>query len=254
MPDEWEVTTLGALVKGGGGFIQTGPFGSQLHSAELFEAGIPAIMPVNIAENRVDASNIARITPGDASRLSRYLVQAGYIVYSRRGDIERRGLIRENEEGWLCGTGCLMVRPGRQVTRGAGVRALLPESPLRSPLACPARCRRDHAEPNISIMRALPFVVPPRDEQRAVTAILADLDGKIDLNDRVNKTLVAVARAVFKAWFTDLAPICAKQAGATAFPGMPQQVFNRLAPRYRILPAARCHAAGSTLRSARSCA
>ena len=229
LPDEWEVTTLGALVESGGGFIKTGPFGSQLHSADYVEAGIPAIMPINIAENRVDASNIARITPEDASRLSRYLVQAGDIVCSRRGDLERRGLMRENEEGWLCGTGCLMVRlGGKSPVEPAYASYYLSHPSVRRWLAQHA-VGATMPNLNISIMRALPFVVPPRDEQRAVTAILADLDGKIDLNDRVNKTLVAVARAVFKAWFTDLAPIRAKQAGATAFPGMPQQVFERLA-------------------------
>jgi type I restriction enzyme S subunit len=228
VPDEWEVTTLGVLVKRGGGFIQTGPFGSQLHSSDYVETGIPAIMPVNIGENRVDVSNIARIKSEDASRLSRYLVQAGDIVYSRRGDIERRALISEHEEGWLCGTGCLMVRLGEK----SPVEPTYASYYLGHPSV--RRWLVQHAigatMPNLntSIMQALPFVVPSRDEQLSVTAILAALDEKIDLNDRMNRTLVAVARAIFKAWFTDLAPVHAKRAGATAFPGMPQQVFERL--------------------------
>jgi type I restriction enzyme S subunit len=69
-------------------------------------------MPQNIGDNRVVEDDIARITSDDAGRLSRYLVRTGDIVYSRRGDVEKRALIRDKEDGWLCGTGCLRVRFG----------------------------------------------------------------------------------------------------------------------------------------------
>ena len=112
LPSEWEYTTLGAVCDRGGGDIQTGPFGSQLHASDYVPVGIPSIMPKNIEDNRIDTVGIARISPQDAERLSRYLVQEGDIVYSRRGDVERRALVRLGESGWLCGTGCLRVRFG----------------------------------------------------------------------------------------------------------------------------------------------
>ena len=111
-PEGWEYTTLGVACERGGGDIQTGPFGSQLHAADYVPVGIPSIMPQNIGDNRIVEDGIARITPEDAKRLSRYLVGRGDIVYSRRGDVERRALVREREAGWLCGTGCLRVRLG----------------------------------------------------------------------------------------------------------------------------------------------
>ena len=86
----WEVITLGEACIRSGGNIQTGPFGSQLHASDYVPFGIPSIMPQNIGDNRVFTEGIARITPEDAARLSRYLVQTGDIVYSRRGDVERR--------------------------------------------------------------------------------------------------------------------------------------------------------------------
>ncbi len=45
----------------------------------------------------------------------------------------------------------------------------------------------------------LPFLP----EQRAIAKILGDLDGKIELNHRMNKTLEAIAQVVFKRWFVD---------------------------------------------------
>lgn len=106
MRSEWIELTLGEAFLS----VQTGPFGSQLHKADYVEEGIPSIMPVNISDNRITTEGIARITEEDAKRLSKYRVKTGDIVYSRRGDVERRALVRENENGWLCGTGCIRVR------------------------------------------------------------------------------------------------------------------------------------------------
>src|SRR5438105_2133946 len=112
IPTGWEYTTLGAACERGQGNIQTGPFGSQLHAADYVSVGIPSIMPQNIGDNRILEDGIARITVDDAKRLNRYLVRQGDIVYSRRGDVEKRSLVREHQDGWLCGTGCLRVRLG----------------------------------------------------------------------------------------------------------------------------------------------
>jgi type I restriction enzyme S subunit len=49
--------------------------------------------------------------------------------------------------------------------------------------------------------------VPPPDEQRAIANILGTLDDKIELNRRMNETLEAMARALFKSWFVDFLPV-----------------------------------------------
>ncbi len=54
---------------------------------------------------------------------------------------------------------------------------------------------------------------PTLQEQLAVTAILGILDDKVELNRRMNETLEAMARAIFKDWFIDFGPTRAKAAG-----------------------------------------
>ena len=49
-------------------------------------------------------------------------------------------------------------------------------------------------------------------EQRAIAHILGTLDDKIELNRRMNETLEAMARALFKSWFVDFDPVRAKAA------------------------------------------
>ena len=50
-------------------------------------------------------------------------------------------------------------------------------------------------------------------EQRAIAHILGTLDDKIELNRRMNETLEAMARALFKDWFVDFGPTRAKIEG-----------------------------------------
>jgi type I restriction enzyme, S subunit len=57
-------------------------------------------------------------------------------------------------------------------------------------------------------------------EQRAIAHILGTLDDKIDLNRRMNETLEAIARALFKSWFVDFGPVHAKVEGCD--PGLPK--------------------------------
>ena len=71
------------------------------------------------------------------------------------------------------------------------------------------------AQPNASAstMTAAPLRVPKnKNEQRAIAHILGTLDDKIELNRRMNETLEAMARALFKSWFVDFDPVRAKAA------------------------------------------
>jgi type I restriction enzyme S subunit len=53
----------------------------------------------------------------------------------------------------------------------------------------------------------------PLSEQRAIAHILGTLDDKIELNQRMNETLEAIARTLFKSWFVDFDPVRAKADG-----------------------------------------
>lgn len=55
--------------------------------------------------------------------------------------------------------------------------------------------------------------VPPRAAQHAIAGILGALDDKIELNRKMNETLEAMARALFKSWFVDFDPVRAKAEG-----------------------------------------
>lgn len=224
---DWDWEPLGEVCRRGGGDIQTGPFGSQLHASDYVPVGVPSIMPQNISQDRVDADGVARISRSDADRLSRYLVKPGDIVYSRRGDVERRALITERENGWLCGTGCLRIRFGDGVVDPRFASYFLSHPASRQWVV---RHAVGATMPNLntSILGALPFLCPSVDEQRAISSVLGALDDKIEQDRRTARVLERLARAIFRAWFVDFEPVKAKAAGATSFPSMTQQIFDAL--------------------------
>jgi type I restriction enzyme, S subunit len=103
--------TIGEVLRAAqGGFIQTGPFGSQLHAYEYDSEGIPVVMPQDIVGHSISAEKIARVPQVKALELSRHIMHQGDVVFGRRGDLSRCSAVAQEQDGWLCGTGCLLVR------------------------------------------------------------------------------------------------------------------------------------------------
>ncbi len=82
------------------------------------------------------------------------------------------------------------------------------------------------AQRNLSgkLIRRFAINTPPLNEQRAIAQILGTLDEKIELNRRMNETLEALARALFKSWFVDFNPVRAKSDGRD--PGLPETLAH----------------------------
>jgi type I restriction enzyme S subunit len=215
-PEGWERTTLGVVCKRGGGFVQTGPFGSQLHASDYVPDGVPSIMPTNLGGWRVDPSGIARVPEADAHRLSRHRVRPGDIVFSRRGDVERHGLVTLYQTGWLCGTGCLLVRPGTGGVNPTFLSLWLRHPEVRGWLVGRA-VGSTMPNLNTTIMSEVPIALPPPAVQQGIAETLGALDEQIELNRRTRSTAEEMAAALFKSWFVDFDPVVARADGRKPF-------------------------------------
>ena len=214
--DEWRRTTLGELCKAGNCEIQTGPFGSQLHAHDYLPTGVPVVPTEAIRARRIDHALLPRISQEKASTLLRHRLHPGDILFARRG-VQATGhiaVVRDAEAGFICGTGAIRLRVN-------AIARNIDSEFLSHVLADPASIAwfKFHAigatMPNLneSIIRAFSLLVPPLSQQRAIAQLLSALDDKIELNRRMNETLEAMARALFKDWFVDFGPTRAKQAG-----------------------------------------
>ncbi|MDM5117833.1 MULTISPECIES: restriction endonuclease subunit S [Aeromonas] len=190
---------LGSLVTAGGGKIHTGPFGSQLHASDYVPQGIPCIMPANMKNNRVDLSKIAFITEADAQRLSKYIVKENDIVYSRRGDVTQKALIRKSEEGYFCGTGCLLLRPGKKFD-ARFLTYYLSTREIQSWIVSQA-VGATMPNLNTGILSSIPFHGPEKPEQEMAANVLSAIEDKIELNNRISAELEAMAKTLYDYWF-----------------------------------------------------
>ena len=92
--------------------------------------------------------------------------------------------------------------------------------------------KRGSAQPFISQGDARACVVrfPTISEQRAIAGVLRPLDDRIELNQRMNETLEAMARALFKSWFVDFDPVRAKMEERD--PGLPPDIADLFPDRF----------------------
>lgn len=91
--------------------LQTGPFGSQLHRGDYDESGVPLVNPMHItADGRIAASRKAAVASGKADELARFRLKRGDVVVARRGELGRAAVVSASEEGYLCGTGSMLLR------------------------------------------------------------------------------------------------------------------------------------------------
>lgn len=200
MKTDWNKQTLGEVCKRGGGKVQTGPFGSQLHQSDYSEEGIPVVMPADIQDGKVDVNRIARVSDAHVQRLSRHQLEKGDIVYGRRGDIGRQALVRDENVGWLCGTGCLRIRLGNSDVDPEYLHRYL----LRLEIVGWIEGQAVGATmPNLNteILNRVPVIFPNRKTQRKIAAILTAYDDLIEANKRRITLLEKMAEELYREWF-----------------------------------------------------
>jgi len=174
VPAHWEVKRLGLISKS----LQTGPFGSQLHSEDYIEDGIPVVNPSNLAGGSISPDWSCTVDDATAERLHQHKLMVGDIVFGRRGEMGRCALVTQVESSWLCGTGCLNVRLEANVIQSyvaihlqtGFVRELLKLESVGSTM--------DNL--NTAILSRVPVPLPPRIEQLAIAEFIEAETIKLD--------------------------------------------------------------------------
>ena len=201
-PAGWWDCTLADACNDNGGLIQTGPFGSQLHAHDYKETGTPVVMPQQLGDNQITTDGIARISDEDVERLKRHRLRRGDIVFSRRGDVTRRAFITEREEGWLCGTGCMLIRPNHPKVCNEYLAFFFSLHEVKEYITKQA-VGATMPNLNTGILEAIPLFLPSLSYQQKAVAILSAYDDLIENNTRRIAILEAMAQAIYREWFVE---------------------------------------------------
>lgn len=216
MAGEWGAVPIGELAE-----IYDGPHATPPKTSEG-----PVFLGIsNLAKGRIDLANSEHLSEDDYTRWTRRVEpKAGDVVFSYETRLGEAAII---PWGLRCclgrRMGLLRARPGKVDRRFLLYAYLGPkfQEILRS------RTIHGSTVDRIPLidMPSFPIEVPACiDEQRAIAHILGTLDDKIELNRRMNETLEAMARALFKSWFVDFGPVRAKAEGRNS--GLPKPLAD----------------------------
>ena len=183
VPDGWSETSLRHL----GCEVQTGPFGSQLHAGDYIQDGWPVVNPMNIIKGSIEPVATMTVSNETRDELSRHILRPGDIVFGRRGEMGRAGLVEERHAGWLCGTGSLRLRLTGGYLLPEYLKLLLGTAPARAYFGL-ASVGSTMDNLNSEIVLAFPCLVPPLETQRKVIREAAMIEVRSQrLRDRVEQ-------------------------------------------------------------------
>ncbi len=126
------------------------------------------------------AHSIACISEQKAASMRRHRLHLGDIVFSRRGGLSRAAAIQPEQAGWVCGTGCFLLRVSQEsvgsewlsyVYRSDGTQRQVLAGAVGSTML----------SLNNAVMAALLIAWPHPEEQREIVRRLIDYDRRIQL-------------------------------------------------------------------------
>ncbi|MDV6329952.1 N-6 DNA methylase [Asticcacaulis sp. 201] len=190
---EWPVATLGDAAK----TIMTGPFGTSLKESDYAPEGVPVVNPKNIVSGLVEIAGIKRVEIKTIERLKEFTVNSGEVIIGRRGEMGRCAVIKQEMEGWLCGTGCFVIRPAPHCS--PEFIAMQISSPRGKQYLDENAVGVTMKNLNQSVLSGMPFVMPDIETQKAIVAEIeaeqAVVNGNRDLIARFEKKIdAAIAR------------------------------------------------------------
>ncbi len=161
-------------------------------------------MPTNISEGKIDVTRIARVSESHVDRLHKHKLSKGDIVYGRRGDIGRQALVRSENVGWLCGTGCLRISLGKPQISPEFLHLYL-SLPRIAEWVENQAVGSTMANLNTGILRRVPVWYPTNiKEQQKIFNIVFAYDDLIENNKRRIALLEKMAEEIYREWFVRL--------------------------------------------------
>jgi len=221
--DRFDRTTFADLISEGA--LEIGD-GYRAKNEELGGDGLMFLRAGHVTDTRIDFAGVERFHAELEPRVRSKLAKPGDAVITTKGNSTGRTTFVSSSMPPFVYSPHLSYWRSLDPTRiEGGFLRYWSKGPEFADQLAGMKASTDMA-PYLSLVdqRRLHIAVPPVGEQRAIAHILGTLDDKIELNRRMNETLEAMARALFKSWFVDFEPVRAKAEGRD--PGLPKPIAD----------------------------
>jgi len=206
LPTGWEVRVVGDLLSEDRG-ISVGV----MYPGEHDPSGVPLIRVGDLAGSCINPHPEYHISPAVHHEYRRTALTGGELLLTLVGGLGQCAIVPKHMAGWNAARAVAVLRlidPGD----APFVRYCLLSHPLQHLMQVWATTTVQ-ATLNLKEIKQLPLPWPSPQIRSQIADVLGDLDAKIELNRRMNETLEAMARAIFRSWFVDFDPVRAKVEG-----------------------------------------
>ena len=184
--------------------ISMGPFGSDIKVDNFVETGVPVLNGANLPKFKLLEKEFRYVTAEKAKTFRKAIAKRGDIVITHRGTIGQISYIPENSkfEEYVISQSQFRVDLNKKLVDPAffvyyfhtneGQKRLLAN---KCHVGVPALAQ---ATTNF---RLIEIPLPSLPTQQKIASVLSSLDSKIELNNRINAELEAMAKTLYDYWF-----------------------------------------------------
>ncbi len=198
--------------------------GPGILAKDFRERGVPLVRlaGLNRGASLLDGCNFLD-SEAVKRRWYHFRLAPGDVLLSTSASLGRTAVVGDEGAGAIPYTGIIRMRPRDHRLFAPFIQYLLegPDFQQQAEMVGAGSVIRHFGPMHL---RQMTVRLPPLPEQRAIAHILGTLDDKIELNRRMNETLEAMARALFKSWFVEFDPVRAKMEGRD--PGLPKHIAD----------------------------
>ena len=184
------------------------------HSTPVWtDSGYVVLRNQNIKSGRLDLS-APSFTDSEhfAHRVRRAKPTAGDIIFTREAPMGEVCMVPPGLECCV-GQRQVLLRPNPKVVDGRFLLFALQSPQVQHEIGWNEGTGSTVSNVRIPVLEALRIPTPSLEMQREVGEVLGALDDRIELLRQTNATLESIAQALFKSWFIDFDPVCAKAEG-----------------------------------------
>jgi restriction endonuclease S subunit len=176
-PADWTEVRLAELCD----LVPGTPTHDALHGA------VPVLKPRNLVLGEL-AGPTDTLSADEAKRLARYQVSSGDLLCVRTGTVGRTGLVNQEQEGWIFGSGLIRIRVKPDIQVDPQFLSFYFNYPAATEWI--QRYAQGTSIPNISsqVLGTMPVRLPPLPVQHAIAAALGRLNASIKAHQRVAET------------------------------------------------------------------
>jgi type I restriction enzyme, S subunit len=195
IPNDWQLLAIGDFCD----VTKLAGFEYTEHFDYVEDGEIIALRALNIREGRLDLSDIKRIYKKVSELLPRSKLFKDDILFTYVGaNIGQFALVPENDKYHLAPNIC-RIRCNYE-NSSYYLYSYFRTNYFRESLE---NFSHGSSQPTLPMgsIRKIPIPLPPLPEQKAIASVLSSVDDKIELLNRQNETLEAMAETLFRQWF-----------------------------------------------------